>query len=244
MSLKIRLVGRANSGLHAKLRARGFTLGEDSPDLILAYGGDGTLIGAERLFPGIPKLGLRHDDACIKCPRHADEVVLDKLARGELEEHQLLRIEGKRGTTRVVAMNDIILRNADARAAVRFVVSLNGEPVTEELIGDGLVICTPFGSSAYFRSITRTVTRAGIGVAFNNCTDLLNHLVIAEHEELEVEMTRGPATLAADNDRTVYTVHTGERVAVRRAARRARVLAVDTLRCSACRYIHAPRRRY
>jgi NAD+ kinase len=123
-------------------------------------------------------------------------------------------------------------------------VRLNGVPVTEELIADGLVACTPFGSSAYFRSITRTVIRTGIGLAYNNCTDLLNHLVISEEEEVEVLLHRGPALLVADNDPTTCELEHPDRVLIRRSSERFRVLAVDTLRCAECRYVHAPRRRF
>ena len=37
----------------------GVELVEDSPDLVLTHGGDGALLGAERDFPGVPKLPLR-----------------------------------------------------------------------------------------------------------------------------------------------------------------------------------------
>ena len=155
-----------------------------------------------------------------------------------------MKLEARVNGSQASAVNDIILRNADPRTAVRFYVALNGQPVTEELIADGLVICTPFGSSAYFRSITRTVIRTGIGVAFNNCTDLLNHLVVGENEALDVQLSRGSATLAADNDPRTFALEGGQSVAIQRSQSPFRVLGVETLRCADCRYVHAPRRRY
>ena len=242
--MKIKIVGEDADVFRDRALEHGFTIVEDEPDVVVAYGGDGCLIGAERESPRIPKLGIRRHDTCIKCPKHKDEVVLENLLAGRLEEECLMLLEGTWGGSRLSAMNDIIIRNADARTAVRFLVSLNGERVTEEMIGDGLVACTPFGSSAYFRSITRTVIRVGIGLAFNNCTDLLNHLVIGEDEEVAIDITRGPATLAADNDFSTHTVTTGDCLVIRKGEEVARVLAIDTLRCPACRYVHAPRRRY
>ena len=242
--MRIQIVGEDGEFFREKAVSFGFDLVEENPDLIVAYGGDGSLIGAEREHPRIPKLGIRRHDTCIKCKDHQDEVVLEKLRRGDLESQDLMLLESVGAGARLCAMNDIIMRNADARTAVRFVVSLNGRPVTEEMIGDGLVACTPFGSSAYFRSITRMVIRAGIGLAFNNCTDLLNHLVINEDEEIGIDITRGSATLAADNDASSCSVNTGDTILIRRASESALVLAIDTLRCAACRYVHAPRRRY
>ena len=242
--MRVKIVGSAIQSIHQKVVAAGLEPVEEAPDVIVTHGGDGTLIGAERAFPRIPKLGLRREDTCIKCPEHQDDVVLRQLKARALEEHRLMLLEGSLGPVKLSAMNDIIVRNADARTAVRFTVSLNRQRVTEEMIGDGLVACTPFGSSAYFRSITRTVIRTGIGLAFNNCSDLLNHLVIREDEAITIDVTRGPATLAADNDYQTHAVRTGDRIEIRLANETARVLAIDTLRCADCRYVHAPRRRY
>ena len=217
---------------------------DEAPDVIIAYGGDGTFIGAERFFPGVPKVGIRREETTIKCGAHDNAVVLGRLAADALEETKLMKLHAEFNDTEITAVNDVILRNTDPRAAVRFCVELNGRRVTEELIADGLVVCTPFGSSAYFRSITRTVIRTGIGVAFNNCTDLLNHLVVGEDEILRVRLARGPATLAADNDPVTFAIDDGQTVDIRQADEPFRVLGVDTLRCAECRYVHAPRRRY
>jgi NAD+ kinase len=242
--MKLLVVGRDREVFFELARARGLELVEESPDVLVAYGGDGALIGAEREFPRVPKMGIRDHATCIKCPEHQDALVLDRLVTGTLDEQELMLIEGRMNGRTLRAMNDIIIRNADARTAVRFFVSLNGRRVTEEMIGDGLVACTPFGSSAYFRSITRMVIRVGIGLAFNNCTDLFNHLVIGEDEEAMIEITRGPGTLAADNDDETIEMATGDRLIIRRSPDVARVIAIDTLRCADCRYVHAPRRRY
>ncbi|HMS16410.1 MAG TPA: hypothetical protein PKA37_06180 [Planctomycetota bacterium] len=242
--MKVAILGFQTDEIRAHAERAGLTVVTEQPDAVIAYGGDGTFIGSERMLPGIPKLGLRRKDTSIKCSRHKDEEVLTRLARGELSVTRLIKLEAICGSQRLLAVNDVILRNADARAALRFSVELNGAPVTEELIADGLVVCTPFGSSAYFRSITRTVIRTGIGLAYNNCTDLLNHLVIQEDEEIEVILTRGPASLVADNDPTTHTLKHPERVLIRRSADPFLVLAVDTLRCAECRYVHAPRRRF
>ncbi len=242
--MKVKIVSQDARGFAAKVRRMGFDLVEEKPEVIIAHGGDGTFIGSERLYPELPKLGIRSDASCRKCPHHRDEAVLKRLREGGLERTRLLKLEGRWNGEKILAVNDIILRNADPRSAVRFTVLLGGQVVTEEMIGDGLVVCTPFGSSAYFRSITRTVIHTGIGIAFNNCTDPLHNLVVREEDEIGIEVMRGPATLAADNDHRTHVVDTGGKVSIRRARRPAIVLAIDTLRCPDCRYVNAPRRRY
>ncbi|HYC78370.1 MAG TPA: hypothetical protein VEI02_12155 [Planctomycetota bacterium] len=244
MPLKLRILGSPPPSFETYARSLGMSIVDDAPDVIVAYGGDGTLMGAERDFPGVPKIGFRRSDSCAKCDRHADDVVLARLARGKVDEESLMKIEGVCRSVRLTAINDIIFRNADPRSAVRFNVFLNDMPVTEEIIGDGLVFATPFGSSAYFRSITRVTLRTGIGVAFNNCTDFLTHLVLKETETLAVELARGPATLTCDNDPVQYSIDAGDRLVLRQAEGAARLWCPDTLRCGECRYKHAPRRRY
>ncbi|NRA96488.1 MAG: NAD(+)/NADH kinase [Planctomycetes bacterium] len=242
--MRVLILGEDIGSFRDTVAAAGLNIVDERPDVVISYGGDGGFIGSERLHPGIPKVGIRHESATKKCPTHQDGVLMERLRSGELEETSLMKLEATFNGRSVDAVNDIIVRNGDVRSAVRFRVHLNGHPVTEELIADGVIVCTPFGSSAYFRSVTRTVIRTGIGVAINNCTDLLNHLVIGEDEVIRVELTRGPATLAADNDPATYAVADGADIVVKKAPRPFRVLGVDSLRCSECRYVHAPRRRY
>jgi NAD+ kinase len=246
MALKLGIVGSPPASFTDLVRGAGLAVVADAADadLLVCYGGDGSLIGAERDHPHVPKLGLRRDDSCAKCERHRDAVVVERLAKGKLPQERLLKLEARCGKIRLAAMNDVIFRNADPRSAVRFRVSLNGAVVTEEVIGDGVVIATPFGSSAYFRSITHLTFRAGLGIAFNNCTDFQPHLVVAERDVVSITLTRGPATLASDNDPRQYPMQTGDVLTVRRATKPARVLCPDTLRCPDCRYKNAPRRRY
>lgn len=245
MGLKLRLVGDPPAEFAALAKSLGFLVGDDDDaDVIVAYGGDGALIGAERDFPGKLKLGLRRDASCVKCEKHKDRAVLERLAAGRAKPERFAKLDARCGKVRLTAMNDVIFRNADARSAVRFTVALNGATVTEEVIGDGVVIATPFGSSAYFRSITHLTFRTGVGVAFNNCTDFQPHLVVDESDEIVLTLTRGPATLAADNDPRQFPMKTGDRLVVRRASRPVRLLFPDALRCPACRYKYAPRRRY
>ena len=245
--MRVRLVGRHAKDLEPIARGCGLEVvgeGEPRPDAIVTYGGDGTMIGTERTWPGVPKLGLRDNRSCVKCDFHPDEAVLGRLAANELERTELPKLEARTGSRRFLGMNDVLIRNADLRSAVRFVVYVNDEAVTDEIIGDGLVVSTPFGSSAYFRSITYVTFRQGIGVAFNNCTDFVSHYVLAATDVVRIHVNRGPAQLTTDNDEDLAMLVDDDDVLVRDSGERAVLLGVDALRCSRCRYAHAPRRRF
>ncbi len=244
--MRVALVGRHATDIRDAVERHGFeiVLPDENPDVIIAYGGDGTFIGAEAEWPGVPKLGLRSSRSCVKCGQHEDEDVLGRLARGDVSRTELMKLRAEMGSRAFLGLNDVILRNSDLRSAVRFSVLVNGERATDEIIGDGLVVATPFGSSAYFRSIANTTFRCGIGIAFNNCTEFLHHLVLREDDEVVVEISRGPADVTADNDPSVARAEGGDNLCIRRSGERATVLALDTLRCPFCRYKHAPRRRF
>ncbi|MEE9394225.1 MAG: hypothetical protein V3W41_17130 [Planctomycetota bacterium] len=244
--MKFGLVGKNAAILKPLLEARGIELADsfDAADLLISYGGDGTLIGAEREFPEVPKLGMRDASAVTKCPEHEDALVLDRFLSGELAKTELMKITATIDGKRLRGMNDIILRNSDVRSSVRFRVAVNNKMVSDETIGDGLVAATPFGSSAYFRSITNTVIRTGMGLAFNNCTEFLHHLVLKPDDVVQVEIVRGPAQLTADNSPEIIDLSNGDAFVIQRSTRSAVVYGIDSLRCGQCRYSHAPRRRF
>jgi NAD+ kinase len=244
--LKIALVGRHSADLKPLVLELGFDVVDDpkQAETIVAYGGDGTVIGAEHTYPGIPKLGLRDGKVVQKCDKHADRDVLARLARGEATVARLMKIELTVHGRSVWGLNDALLRNSDVRSAVRFQVFVNDDAVSDEIIGDGLVVATPFGSSAYFRSITNTTFREGIGIAFNNCTDFGNHVIVQAHDKIRVEIIRGPAQVTCDNNPTIESVGAHDHIAIQRAKEFATIHAPDTLRCSRCRYSNAPRRRF
>lgn len=243
--MKVAVVGNNGAAIRRALASKGLELvAPEAAELVIAYGGDGTLIGAEREYPDVPKLGIRDSGSTLKCPEHEDDRVIERLVAGELESSELVKLEARIGGHVLYGVNDIIMRNADVRSSVRFEVYVNDEMVGDENIGDGLVVATPFGSSAYFRSITSTTTRCGIGVAYNNCTEFLNHLVLHDDDRIGVRIVRGPAVITADNAPEVTKLAGGDRIEIVRSSRSARVLGIDGLRCGQCRYQHAPRRRY
>jgi NAD+ kinase len=176
----------------------GFIYDEQAPDVVLTYGGDGTLLHAERVFPGIPKLPLRASPTCQKCHDHELHHALILLKQGKTKEQTLPKLELTIDDTSYLALNDVIIRNANIEHALRFDVEV-GNKKFERLIGDGIVVATPFGSTAYYRSITRRTIDQGIALAFNNTMQELTPLEVNKDQEITLTVLRGPADVAVDN---------------------------------------------
>ena len=232
--VNVAIRGRHLEDLRKVLKGFPIRIVESNPSIIISYGGDGALLGAEREFPGVPKLPLRDERSNPKCPLHADQDVLASLVAGTLVETELTKIEAQSRKLRLVAVNDIVVHNRITTSAVRYRIWLDDELYANRVVGDGLVVATPFGSTGYYRSITHSLFKLGIGLAFNNSTEPTDHLVIDEASVIRVEVLRGPAVVLADNGPEKIQLHNGNEVIIRKSPQRARVLGIDVFRCPAC----------
>ncbi|MCP4003631.1 MAG: hypothetical protein GY725_05495 [bacterium] len=238
--MRVSLIGNDLDGLR-KLLSR-FDLEEVSqdPEVVISHGGDGTLVGAERLLPGVPKVPIRNSEVCRKCKRHETRTILKRLSAGELVESRHAKVEGEIAGRRKLAMNEVGLHMDNPASAVRFLLSVNGQAyVDDEIIGDGLVVATPFGSTAYFRSITRGTFRHGLGLAIMNSVNPVEWAVLDPRDTIEVEITRGPAVILSDNDPEKWPLQTGDVAEFRLSSKAALVLGLDALRCPDCLLIRA-----
>ncbi len=233
---RVLVVGRGSEAMHEEVRAHGFEVVANPAhaDFVLSYGGDGSLLGADRDYPNLPKLPLRRDSQYIKCPRHTKDAVLERVFAGNQAVSLLTRISAEARGRKILAINDIVFHNARAVSAVRYRLIIDGLPYSGEVVGDGVVLATPFGSSAYYRSITNSIFRVGIGLAFNNSTEATNHLVLAESSVVEIHVTRGPAIVVGDNIEDPLPVEAGDVIRVSFTSQRAMIWELETLLCKEC----------
>ncbi len=206
---------------------------DDHPDVVISYGGDGTLLAAELNWPGIPKVPILNSDRGHQCLAHPAGDVIAHLALNTLVrqhytklECAIKRVDAEEPDCYVAALNEINVHMQRINSAVRFKLWLNGEPQAngQDVLGDGFLICTPFGSSAYFNKITRCVFWEGIGVAFNAANQYTSHFVIPESTEVRVLITRGPALLAFDSSPHFFDLGEGDELIVQKHARGATLL--------------------
>ncbi len=218
------------ASLVRELRAAGFTP-SSHPSFVISVGGDGTYLYAERKYPSIPKILIRDNSICNQCNDSTFQVVVRalRLGRYTIKNNPTIVATIHQGskTRRFWCTNDFILRNKNPTQALRFTLALNGKPVDGVLVGDGVVVATPFGSTAYFYSITRKKFIRGIGVAFNNTTTFHDPLVVPDTSRLTITLIRNEAQFAADNHPVVLTLKPNDSITFARGSAHAKIIALN-----------------
>ena len=232
---KVSLFGKNSDSIRHLIPQFGFEIAEDKPEVIISYGGDGTLLSAERKFPGIPKLPIRDSKVCKKCPIHTTEHLLEKLSLGTLKLEEYPKLKAKFESEVIEALNDLVIRNSTPMHALRFRVSKNKRLVTPEvIIGDGVVFTTVFGSSGYYQSITRQTINKDFAMAFSNTTFPVESVKFSKADEIIVEIIRGPGSLSSDNSPKFQTLKESDEVIIKSSVHSAKIYVEKTLRCPNC----------
>jgi NAD+ kinase len=117
-----------------------------SPDVVAVLGGDGTMLSAVHLFPGVPLLGLNLGSlgylASVEEANFDGAIAALAEGRYSISRRTALKVRG------VSALNDVVIARGVSGHVIRLDFSVDGEPVTR-FVADGLVIATPTGSTAY-----------------------------------------------------------------------------------------------
>ncbi len=203
-----------------------------NPDMVICMGGDGTILFAERKFPGIPKLPLKNSEVCNNCNGYdtPEDEILATIERGAyaLEEHAKLRAEWMRGKKKMgeyVCTNDFMIRNQLLFQALRFQITIDDEiALSERMIGDGVVVATAFGSRAYYKSITKTSFSEGVGIALNNCSIEQRGIKTSRDKTIRVKILRMTADFAVDNDTLIETLEPGDEIVITASAEKMRLV--------------------
>ena len=74
---RVKLMGKNLDDVRQKILDRGMEIVDNDFDLVIAHGGDGTLLWSERDYPGIPKLPMRDARTAPQCQTHQYDRVLD-----------------------------------------------------------------------------------------------------------------------------------------------------------------------
>jgi NAD+ kinase len=205
---------------------------EKNPDFVFSFGGDGSFLIAERIFPLIPKLLIRDRSLCKKCNEDKLKIVLEKLIHKQFIIKKYYKIEAKikkqNKLIKKIAVNDIVIRNKEPYHALRFTLRINNKRINDVFIGDGIVTATSFGSTGYFYSITKKNFKEGVGVAFNNVTIKANPLIF-KNPIIKLKIIRNKAVVCSDNDRRTIIIDKGDIVEIRKSKERFKIIEINKI---------------
>jgi NAD+ kinase len=126
-------------------------------DLIIAIGGDGTMLYASRLTreSGTPILGINRGRLGFLADVTPDEMIasVDQVLNGNYSTDSRLLLEARLQRESeedqvAYALNDVVLQRRETGRMVDFETRIGGQYVNTHS-GDGLIIATPTGSTAY-----------------------------------------------------------------------------------------------
>lgn len=122
-------------------------------DLIISMGGDGTLLSVARVAAssGTPVLGVNMGRMGFLSDTHPEELtaLLDDFSRRgfDVEKRTMLDILLPSGRSEL-ALNECVVKRVETGKPAALSVWVNGEFLAD-YVGDGIIIATPTGSTAY-----------------------------------------------------------------------------------------------
>jgi NAD+ kinase len=124
----------------------------DDADLAIVLGGDGTMLRALKRFlgAGVPVLGVNFGRVGFLAgvPQEDFEAGVARALKGEIVTVELPTLEAELGGERHPAVNDVVVASASLGRMVELRWAIAGEDLGS-VPCDGLICCTPSGSTAY-----------------------------------------------------------------------------------------------
>lgn len=198
----------------------------------LALGGDGTLLHAARwLAPyEVPLLGVNLGSLGFLTPVTVKGLweALERIGAGRYRLQERLRLEAHGPRGRYTALNEFALLHTHTDVITE-VVLYRGETLIASYPGDGVIVATPTGSTAYSLAAGGPLLdphlEAVVITPLNPHKLGLRPLVLPADVPLRAE-TVGPAALLADGD-ILETLPAGTHLTLRRAAQPTRLVQLE-----------------
>ncbi|HXW75633.1 MAG TPA: NAD(+) kinase [Steroidobacteraceae bacterium] len=207
-------------------------------DLVIAIGGDGTLLYAARLVArhGVPLLGVNRGRLGFLTDVMPQDMLpsVDAALAGELEEDErpLLTAHLHRCGAEVAqafALNDLVMQKHDTGRTLDFETRIDGSFVNAH-DGDGIIVASPTGSTAYALSCGGPIIEPHLPalVIVPICAHTLSDrpIVVAADSVVEITLLERPDTQAhVTCDGVVLgALAAGERLTVTTAREHAKLL--------------------
>jgi NAD+ kinase len=121
-------------------------------DIVVAVGGDGTVLEAARraLGSGLPVIGVNAGNVGFLAEIQPGEIeaALQAIEDGDYTVAERMTLRGVTSTTTFDVLNDIVVEKEESQNIVLIKVVADGEELVEYR-ADGVIVATPTGSTAY-----------------------------------------------------------------------------------------------
>jgi len=198
-------------------------------DLVVVLGGDGSLLKAARMLAGreVPVVGINMGKLGYMAEFSAEEFCeqFDAIAAGRLPVSRRLmlqvRCETAAGMSEHLVLNDVLVAGGEAYRMTAVRATIDGEAITS-YFGDGVLVSTPTGSTAYCMAAGGPLLAPGLEamVLVPVCPHSLTHRPIVLRPECDVVLEpldlQKEAVCVVDGQNKVRLAP-GERVHIARA---------------------------
>jgi len=206
-------------------------------DVLLVLGGDGTMLNAARLAGerGIPILGVNMGGLGFLTEVRLENLYpsLDRVFANDfvLDERLMLKTHVHRHgetVTQGAVLNDVVISKGTLARMIELKIAIQGEFVTN-LRGDGLIISTPTGSTAYSLSAGGPILAPAVQslVLTPICPHTLTHrpLIVPAEAEIEVTLTsKDDGAMATMDGQVGVAISQGDTIEVKVSEYRTRLI--------------------
>ena len=138
---------------------------EDRPDLLVALGGDGTMLrcAEKAAVLDVPMLGINLGNVGFLAEMEPDglTVALDRLLKGDYTEERRALLAVTHREARYLALNDAVISRGAYPRLIRVQARLDGS-WAGDYRADGLIVATPTGSTGYSLSAGGPIIAPGV----------------------------------------------------------------------------------
>lgn len=202
----------------------------DRSGLLICLGGDGTLLYGSRLAAAadIPLLGINFGHKGFIASLEPDELdMLDKIIGGDytIEERLMVSVRVFRGGDTVFSdfgLNDVLIRSVSSHL-IRPSVFCDGAKMSE-FAGDGLIVATPTGSTAYSMAAGGPIVEPGAKnlIITPICAHALNArtVVLGDNRTVNVSLSRSEGfnvVLSVDGKRD-FAIEPGDSIEIKKSS--------------------------
>lgn len=193
---------------------------DDRPDMVLSIGGDGTLLEAVHQYGVEPAyVGIHTGHLGFYADWRPDE--LDEFVERLVQQTEPAIVEYPTVDCRIAmrdgqvfhkwALNELVLRNASLSTLVACVY-INGDEL-ETFRGDGLIVSSPSGSTAYNKAVDGAIVHPSIeAIQLSEIASINNQayrtinssLVLPKHHEVELIVMNPEIMIGLDREQGIW----------------------------------------